>query len=69
MPAIITGNAAKALPMITVNRTMPSANASRQPASSEERRLHLLPDREPQSWDDLMIKPRYLQALELALPR
>ncbi len=38
-------------------------------ASSEERRLHLLPDREPQSWDDLMIKPRYLQALELALPR
>ena len=36
-------------------------------ASSEERRLHLLPDSEPRSWDELMINPRYIQALELAL--
>ena len=36
-------------------------------ASSEERRVHLLPDSEPQSWDELMINPRYIQALELAL--
>ena len=35
-------------------------------ASSEERCLQLLPDSEPQSLDELMINPRYVQALELA---
>ena len=30
MPAIMTGNAANALPMIAVNATMPNANASKQ---------------------------------------
>ena len=32
---------------------------------SESRRVSLLPDTEPQAWDDLMRQPAYLQALDL----
>ncbi|MEG0142403.1 MAG: beta-N-acetylhexosaminidase, partial [Comamonas sp.] len=32
---------------------------------SESRRLSLLPDTEPQAWDDLMRQPAYLEALNL----
>lgn len=31
---------------------------------SESRRISLLPDTEPQAWDDLMLQPAYLQALD-----
>ena len=32
---------------------------------SESRRVSLLPDTEPQPWDDLMLQPAYLQALDM----
>ena len=32
---------------------------------SESRRVSLLPDTEPQAWEDLMRQPAYLQALDL----
>ena len=35
-------------------------------AASEERRMHLLPDAQAQGWDELMLNPRYIHALELA---
>ncbi|MNV83195.1 Beta-hexosaminidase [compost metagenome] len=34
-------------------------------ADSESRRLALLPDTEPQAWDDLMHQPAYRNALDL----
>jgi beta-N-acetylhexosaminidase len=32
---------------------------------SEERRLALLPATPPTGWDDLMVQPRYMQALRM----
>lgn len=37
----------------------------RPDAGSEERRLALLPATPPTGWDDLMVQPRYMQALRL----
>ena len=34
-------------------------------AGSEERRLALLPSTPPTGWDDLMVQPRYMQALRM----
>ena len=34
-------------------------------AASEARRLALLPETLPQPWDDLMVQPAYMHALDL----